>query len=113
MEKDEIVRRLVRMTGDPYVQRPNDITKNDVANWFGVEVRLVRMHMNGLREINNFWQVAYSQFFEMMDEGVLQIRFDGRKKQLVKVERPAGTPPPKKKLRPFVDFSTMRLGLDT
>lgn len=105
------MRRLVRMTGESFVQRPNEITRFDVAKWFDVELRLVRMHSNGLRQINDFWQMSYSQFFHLMDTGCLKVTFEGRRKVLVRVKAP--DTPPKKKLRPYVDLGTMRLGFDT
>lgn len=110
MSIEEIKRRLVRMTGEPYVRRPNEITRVDVAKWFGIDKRYVRMHCDD--EINDFWQYAYSVFFEMMDKGLIEIQFDKHgKKMLVRVATPAA--PPKKKLRPFVDLATMTLRLDS
>ncbi|HUP07666.1 MAG TPA: hypothetical protein VMU47_10975 [Caldimonas sp.] len=110
---DEIRRRLSRMTGEPHVRRLDEITRNDLARWFGVDIRLVRNHSSGREAINSFWQVAYSQIFGLIDDGCIKIEFTTRgKKTLVRIPKPAVAP--KKKLRPFVDFTGAhpRLGLD-
>ena len=110
LTKEEIVRRLVRMTGPKFVKRPNDVTRYDVARWFDVEGRFIRWHSSGERPINDFWQVAYSQFFALVDAGLIEIRYVDGKKTLVRVAKPSK--PPKKTLRPYIDFNKMTLGMD-
>lgn len=110
LTREEIQRRFVRMTGVAHVKRPTEITRADVAKWFGVDVRLIRMHGDEPEVINDFWQYAYSVFFELMDAGLIELRYENGKKVLVRVARPGA--PVKKKLRPFVNFSDMSLGFD-
>lgn len=99
------------MTGLAHVKRPNEITKNDVAKWFGIDERLVRAHRDDPPGINDFWQYCYSMFFELMDAGLIEIRFnEAGKKTLVRVAKAASVK--KKELRPFIDFENMSLGFD-
>jgi hypothetical protein len=114
MSRDEIKRRLVRHVGPKNVKRPREITTIDIAKWFGVDRDLVRLHIKPDGLINDFWQVAYSQFFALVDAGMIEIRFDpDGKKTLVRVPPPAS--PVKKTPLPFVDFSggTPRLAFDS
>lgn len=99
------------MVGEPNRKRLDEITRNDVARWFDVDVRLVRMHQEDVKDISDFWQWAYTQFFAMVDSGEIRITFDKHgKKTLVRGEKP--TTPVKKTPRPFVDLATMKLGFD-
>jgi len=110
MARDEIIRRLIRMKGERYVQRPNDITMYDLARWFGVDERLIRSHRGGREPINDFWQVAYTQVFALIDAGLIEIRYDGRKKTLVRLAKPKA--PVKKTPKPYINFGKMSLEFD-
>lgn len=111
LARDEIQRRLVRMTGPRYLKRPDQITRFDLARHFGVDERYLRFHMTGKEEINDFWQVAYSQVFGLIDSGEMVLRYNELgKKTLVRVPKPAT--PVKKTLRPYIDFENMSLGFD-
>lgn len=111
LSREEIIRRLIRMRGEKYVQRPDEITRRDVARWFGVDFRLIRSHQDQREPINDFWQIAYTQFFALIDAGLIEIRFDGRKKVLVRLAKPKA--PVKKTVRPYIDFTKMSLEFDT
>lgn len=109
MPRDEIVRRLKRMTGEKHVRRPDEITRVQVAQWLGVDMRLLRMHCAGV-VINDTWQIVYSQFFDLLDRGCLKLVREGRSKRLERVPPPPV--PPKKKLMPHVDFVSGELKFD-
>lgn len=112
LSHDEIIRRLIRLTGPRYVRRPNEITRFDVAKWFDVDERFVRMHATKVKEISDFWQFAYTQFFVLVDAGLIEIQFnDQGHKTLVRLAKPKAAV--KKTLRPWVDLTTMQLRLDT
>lgn len=110
MQRDEIKRRIARMTGAPIVKRPNEITLADIWKWFGVSERLVRMHRDGLEPINDFWQVSYTQFFGLIDAGLIEIRYVEGRKTLVRLKKAKA--PVKKTVRPYINFATMTLGID-
>lgn len=110
MSREEIQRRLTRMKGERNVSRPEEVTRYDVARWFGIDARLVRMHNTGKEPINDFWQVNYTQLFALIDAGLIEIRWDGRKKTLVRLAKPKA--PVKKTVRPFINFQKMTLEFD-
>ena len=109
---EEIRRSLQRLTRPdaPYIKRPQDLSLRDVANWFGVDRKLVYLHKDG-RPLNDFWQKAYSDFFHLWDNGMLRIEFDLRGKKILVRCKPVV--PPKKKLKPYIEFEDMSLRLDT
>jgi hypothetical protein len=91
---------------------PDEITRYDAAKWIGINIREVRSHMNGSREVNESFQIIYSRFFQLIESGELVLEYDRptKKKTLVRVPEPAT--PPKRKLMPAIDFASMRLKLD-
>jgi hypothetical protein len=113
--KDEILRRLARMTGEPYLRRPTEITKLDLAKWVGVDVRRIRLHTSLTEDISDSWQLIYSQFFALVDSGELVVKLEKNRngvmtKVLVRGPKPAK--PPRKPLMPRIDMATIRLKLD-
>lgn len=111
MAKDEIMRRLARMKGEPFVKRPQEITIRDVANWLDIHPRLVQWHASGERPVSDALQVAYSLFFHLVDAGCIKIDFDRRgSKTLTRIPPPKVAP--EKKTKPYVDLRTMTLGFD-
>ena len=106
MSRDEILRRLSRMTGEPHRRRDNEITRKDMARWIGVDEREIRNHVarDYPRPISDSWQIIYSRFFYLVDTGCLVIRIQPvtRRKELVLVPKPEV--PPKKPLRPRIEF---------
>lgn len=112
LTKDEIVRRLNRLRGEKYLSRPTEITLYDVSKWFGITIREVNSHATRYREINDAFQIAYSQFFHLVEGGELVIEYDKSTKKKTLVRVPAPAEPPKRKLMPAIDFASMRLKLD-
>ena len=112
LERDEIIRRLRRMTGPSYVQRPTEFTRYDLAKWIGVDAGDIRAHMRQRCEITDAFQIIYSQFFQLVDNGELVIQYNRSTKEKVLVRVPAPAVPPKRKLQPAIDFASMRLKLD-
>lgn len=105
MPKDWLRRRMTRMVhkgqrGAPF--RPT-VTLVDIANWFCVNYHHVKHMEDGSTEINDEWQVKFSQFFYLLDMGVIEIRVDrqSRRKTWARVTPSA---PPCKEARPRVDF---------
>ena len=112
LTRDEIIRRLRRMTGPKNVSRPTEFTRYDVAKWIGVDAGDVRAHMRGRKEITDAFQIIYSQFFMLVESGELEIRYNRSTKEKILVRVPPPAVPPKRKLQPAIDFTTMRLKLD-
>lgn len=106
----EIVRRLSAMRGEKHMRRPTEVTLRDVAKWMGLSRGCVRGHAAGAFPVNEAHQISYSALFALLDAGCLQIEMKGQVKSLVRVEPPKD--PPKKPLRAYIDFPTMRLKAD-
>lgn len=110
MPRDEIRRRLAAMHGVPHVTRRDEVTRIDVAKWLGISFQAVRCHESGFWPITEGMQIAYSQFFALLDAGCLKFDPTTKKKTLIRVAPPAQ--PPKKVVRPHVDFSLLKLRFD-
>lgn len=113
LSREEILRRMARMHGEPHVRRDNEVTRNDLAKWIGIDFRQVRSYERGKTPITDAMQIVFSQFFFLLDSGQLAIRFEGRKKFLERVPPPSE--PPKPQVRPHVAFGAdgPRLKFDT
>lgn len=105
MPKDWLRRRMTRLVhkgerGAPF--RPT-VTLVDISKWFSVDYGLIRHMEDGRLEITDPWQIQLSQFFYLLDMGLIEIRVDmkSRTKKWVRVTPPA---PPCKEARPRVDF---------
>lgn len=111
LTRDEILRRLARLRGAPFVRRPKEITRRDMANWMNVELKQIQMHQSGKMAISDSWQLIYSQFFALIDAGALVLDPDSKKKTLIRVT-PAARPAPR--LLPHIEFAgdRPRLRLD-
>jgi hypothetical protein len=112
LEREQIIRRLRRLTGPSYIARPTEITRYDLAKWIGMDAGHVRAHMRGAARITDAFQIIYSQFFQLVDNGELVIEYNKKTKEKVLLRVPAPPAPPKRKLQPAIDFATMRLKLD-
>lgn len=110
LTREEIIRRLARLKGEKYVHRPDDITLHDLSKWMGVSRRCVRGHCDGAFPISEAHQIGYSAFFSMLDAKCLAIQHVGRIKTLVRVKPPKELP--KREIRPFIDFTNMRLKVE-
>jgi hypothetical protein len=106
-------RRLARMVqhgrkGMPF--RPT-ATLNDVSHWFGVDVTLIYQMERGTLAISDKWQVQLSQFFYLLDMGliVLNVNTKTRKKTWV---RATPAEPPCKAPMPRIDFAATKLRFD-
>jgi len=113
MPKDWIRRRLTRMVqkgkkGAPF--RPT-CTLVDVSHWFSVDVTLIAQMERGQLLINDNWQIQLSQFFYLLDMGLIELMVDmkNRKKTW---RRATPTEPLAKKPMPRVDFFANKLKFD-
>ena len=105
MPKDWLQRRMTRLVhkgerGAPF--RPT-VTLVDISNWFCVEYTNIRDMENGVKEITDDWQMKLSQFFYLLDMGLIAIRVDMKRRKKT-WERATPTAPPCKEPRPRVDF---------
>ena len=112
MPKDWLQRRLSRFivhSGTPGgVFRPV-VTLVDIAKWFNVDYSLIRHLEDGKRQITDTWQVQLSQFFYLLDMGLIEIRVHKRSKTWV---RATPKEPPCKAPMPRVDFLATKLKFD-
>lgn len=115
LAREDILRRLAHLKGVHGRPNMHAITIRDLARWFGVQRRRIRLHTEGVESISDMWQVMYSQVFHLIDSGELELRVEVdsndkrvRRKVLVRVPKPVT--PPKRPVRPHVDLSDMTLG---
>jgi len=110
MPKDWLRRRLTRLVykGQKSSFRTT-VTLGDVSNWFGVTSDLMRHIEDGKIQISDEWQVKLSQFFYLLDMGLIEIKLQGRHKIWA---RATPTEPPCKEPRPRVDFSATKIKFD-
>ena len=105
MPKDRLGRRMTRLVhkgerGAPF--RPT-VTLVDIANWFCVEYTYIRDMENGAKVITDEWQMKLSQFFYLLDMGLIAIKVDMKRRRKT-WERTTPDAPPCKEPRPRVDF---------
>ena len=113
MPCDWLQRRLGRMVNKGVkggAFRPV-ITLNDVAHWFNVDVTLIYQMERGNLAISDKWQVQFSQFFYMLDMGLITIRVNMKSRTKVWV-REVNPDPPCKTPMPRIDFAATKLRFD-
>lgn len=110
LDRETILRRIAHMKGEPFVNRPTEITVLDMAKWFGVKRERIDLHTRKKEPISDTWQLCYSHFFHLVDTGQLALNVvvdpnDGRKKrkELIRVPKPEVLP--KRPIRPHIDFA--------
>lgn len=113
MPSEWLQRRLTRMVhkgqkGGAF--RPT-VTLNDVSKWFCVDVTFIVQMESGRASITDKWQVQLSQFFYLLDMGLIEIRVDMKKRQKTWV-RATPTEPPCKTPLPRIDFLANKLKFD-
>jgi len=113
MPREWLQRRMGRMVhkgqkGAPF--RPT-ATLNDMSKWFGVDVTYIVQLENGKTTITDSWQVKLSQFFYLLDMGLIELRVDMKKRQKTWV-RATPTAPPCKTPLPRIDFIAGKLRFD-
>lgn len=113
MPCDWLKRRLTRMVhkgqkGGPF--RPT-VTLGDVAHWFDVDVTLISQMERGTVAISDKWQVQFSQFFYLLDMGLIELKVDMRKRKKTWV-RATPSEPPCKEAMPRIDFAATKLRFD-
>lgn len=106
LDRETILRRIGHLRKPPNVRVMNEVTIRDMARWIGVKRETVKLHTTGKEPISDSWQIIYSRFFHMLDEGRLKIVIVGegrfRKKELVLVPKPDA--PTKRPIRPHIEF---------
>ncbi len=102
MPRDWLRRRMTRLVhrGETPSFRPS-LTLVDISNWFTVDYVYIRDLENGKKVITDEWQVKLSQFFYMLDVGLIELKVKGRKKTWA---RATPAEPPCKEARPRVAF---------
>lgn len=113
MPKDWLQRRMARLVhkgqrGAPF--RPS-VTLVDISKWFNVDYSLIRHMEKGHLEITDIWQIQLSQFFYLLDMGLIEIRVDMKSRTKSWV-RSIPTEPPCKAPMPRVDFLAAKLKFD-
>ena len=113
MPKDWLRRRMTRLIhrderGAPF--RPS-VTLVDISKWFSADYAFIRHMEDGDREITDEWQVKLSQFFYLLDMGLIELRVDMKRRKKTWV-RATPVAPPCKEPRPRVDFLTAKLKFD-
>ncbi len=110
MPKDWLRRRMTRLVhkgaGAPF--RPS-VTLVDISKWFNVDYSLIRHMETGRMAITDPWQIQLSQFFYLLDMGMIEIKVAGRHKTWV---RSTPVVPPCKAPMPRVDFLATKLKFD-
>ena len=86
-------------------------TLNDVAHWFSVDVTLIYQMERGTLSISDKWQVQLSQFFYLLDMGLIELKVDMKKRQKTWA-RATPAEPPCKTAMPRVDFLATKLRFD-
>jgi hypothetical protein len=112
MPRDWLRRRMTRFVhkGEHAAFRPT-ITLNDLAKWFGVGYTLMLHMENGRIDISDRWQVQLSQFFYLLDMGLIELRV-GTKPKVKTWVRTAPSVAPCKEPKPRVDFLATKLRFD-
>jgi hypothetical protein len=111
MPKDWLIRRMARLVmrgqrGAPF--RPT-VTLYDIARWFGVDYSLILHMEDESLAITDKWQVQLSQFFYLLDMGLIELKVKGRHKTWA---RATPKTPPCKTPMPRIDFATTKLKFD-
>jgi hypothetical protein len=111
MPKDWLIRRMARLVmrgqrGAPF--RPT-VTLYDIARWFGVDYSLILHMEDESLAITDKWQVQLSQFFYLLDMGLIELKVKGRHKSWA---RATPKTPPCKTPMPRIDFATNKLKFD-
>ncbi len=111
MPREWLRRRMGRLVskgnrGAPF--RPT-VTLVDISKWFNCHYDLIRHMEDGKIEITDEWQVKLSQFFYLLDMGLIEVKVKGRHKTWA---RATPSEPPCKQPMPRVDFSATKLKWD-
>lgn len=111
MPREWLVRRMTRLVRKGQKGGPMryTVTLVDISNWFGVHYDLIRHMEDGRIAITDEWQVKLSQFFYLLDVGLIVLKVKGRHKTW---ERATPAEPPCKQPMPRVDFSATKLKFD-
>src|SRR5258708_22428494 len=83
----------------------------DIANWFGLDYKLIKHMENGKIEINDKWQVQLSQFFYLFDMGLIELVVDMEKRQK-SWRRSTPSAAACKVAMPRIDFAANKLRFD-
>lgn len=105
MPIDWLRRRMTRLVhkgerGAPF--RPT-VTLVDISKWFNVDYGFIRHMEDGRVDISDQWQVQLSQFFYLLDMGLIEIKVNMKNRSKTWI-RAAPTEPPCKEARPRVAF---------
>lgn len=111
MPKDWLQRRMARYVirgqrGAPF--RPT-VTLYDIARWFDVDYSLILHMEDESLAITDKWQLQLSQFFYLLDMGLIELKVKGRRKTWA---RATPKEPPCKTPMPRIDFATTKLKFD-
>jgi hypothetical protein len=113
MPKDWLRRRMTRLVNKGFKGggfRPV-VMLTDIAKWFGVGYDLIRHMENGRVPITDKWQVQLSQFFYLLDMGIIVLEVD-MKNRHKRWTRNTQEPVPCKQPMPRVDFAAAKLKFD-
>jgi hypothetical protein len=112
MPKDWLRRRMTRLVNKGHrggaTYRPT-LSLVDIAKWFGVDYALLLHMEDGSLAVTDKWQVQLSQFFYLLDMGLIELRVKGRHKTWA---RAIPKEPPCKTPRPRIDFAAGKLKFD-
>lgn len=112
MPKDWLRRRMTRLVhkGQAAGFRPT-VTLVDISKWFSVDYSAIRHMEDGRVEISDLWQVQLSQFFYLLDMGLIEIRVNSKTKRKTWARSTPAQPPCKAPM-PRVDFAAAKLKFD-
>lgn len=105
--KAELAARLAahRRPGKKLKFVPELVIK-DVARWCGTSYTTLDRAARGLAPVSDRMQIILTQFYSMLDSGILRLEVHGKHKHLVRA--PAGAPPAvRPKQDPRVEFTSL------